>query len=196
MRREGARLGLVVFSTLALTVLLAAGCAGPLKDPHVVGPAGPAGAAGPAGPPGPPGPAGPSGPAGPGGPAGVAGSPGPAGAAQAWTSFSDILFDFDKSSVRPSEVPKVDKLVQYMKDNPSHEIGLDGYTDPRGTPPYNQKLSARRAEAVAAAVVAKGIPASRIRMGAFGETRPTCTQSTETCWQQDRRVEVLVRPAN
>jgi peptidoglycan-associated lipoprotein len=93
-------------------------------------------------------------------------------------------------------MPKVDKLVQYMKDNPSHEIGLDGYTDPRGTPPYNQKLSARRAEAVAAAVVAKGIPASRIRMGAFGETRPKCTESNEACWQQDRRVEVLVRPGN
>lgn len=126
----------------------------------------------------------------------MAGAPGPAGAPQAWTSFSDILFDFDKSNVRPSETPKVDKLVQYMKDNPSHEIGLDGYADPRGTPPYNMRLSQRRVEAVKAALVGAGVSGNRIRTGAFGETRPKCTQSTETCWQEDRRVEVLVRPTN
>src|SRR4030095_2589843 len=75
MRREGARVGLVVFSTRALPVLLAAGCAGPLKDPHVVGPPGPAGPAGPAGPPGPPGPAGPPGPSGPDGRSGTRNRP-------------------------------------------------------------------------------------------------------------------------
>ena len=126
----------------------------------------------------------------------MAGAPGPARAPQASTAFNDILFHFRKNKVRASEEPKVDKLVQYMKDNPSHEIGLDGYTDPRGTPPYNQKLSQRRVEAVKAALVAAGVSASRIRTGAFGETRPKCTESSETCWQQDRRVEVLVRPAN
>jgi peptidoglycan-associated lipoprotein len=194
MRRESAKVGLAVVSMLALTLLLGAGCAGPLQDPHVVGPAGPAGAAGPAGPPGPPGPAGTPGPPGPSGPPGVAGLPGPAGAPEPWTTFSDILFDFDKSNVRSTEKPKVDKLVQYMKENPNIEIGLDGYTDPRGTPPYNMKLSERRAEAVKAALVAAGVPWNRIRMGAFGETRPKCTQATEACWQEDRRVEVLVRP--
>ena len=127
-------------------------------------------------------------------PAGVAGAPGPAGAPQAWTSFNDILFDFDKSDVRSTETPKVDKLVQYMKDNPNLEIGLDGYADPRGTPPYNMKLSERRVEAVKAALVGAGVPADRIRTGAFGEKRPKCKEANETCWQEDRWVEVLIRP--
>jgi len=186
----------MVLAAITLALLSMAGCAGPLRDPHVVGPAGPPGPAGPAGPLGPSGPPGPEGPSGPSGPPGVAGAPGPAGAPQAWTSFSDILFDFDKSNLRPSETPKVDKLVQYMKGNPNIEIGLDGYTDPRGSGAYNQKLSQRRVDAVKSALVRAGVPAGRIRTGAFGETRPKCTESTETCWQQDRRVEVLVRPGS
>ena len=96
--------------------------------------------------------------------------------------------------MRSSEKTKVDKLVQYLKDNPNLEIGLDGYTDPRGSKPYNQKLSQRRVDSVKSALVAAGVPESRIRTGAFGETRPRCSEANEQCWQRDRRVEVLVRP--
>ena len=203
MRRESARTGWGIVAMVALTVVFGAGCAGSLADPHVYGPPGPAGPAGPVGPSGPTGPAGPAGSAGPQGPAGatgpvgVAGAPGPAGPAapaRPWSSFTDILFDFNKSDVRSSETSKVDKIVQYVKDNPNSQIGLDGFTDPKGTPPYNAVLSQKRADAVKAALLAKGVPPERIRTGAFGETRPRCTEATEACWQQDRRVEVLVGP--
>ena len=104
------------------------------------------------------------------------------------------MFDFNKSNVRSSETNKVDKIVQYVKDNPNSQIGLDGFTDPKGTGEYNAVLSQRRADAVKAALLVKGVPTARIRTGAFGETRPRCTEATEACWQQDRRVEVLVGP--
>jgi len=107
---------------------------------------------------------------------------------------TDFLFDFDQSVIRTSETSKVDKLGQYMKDNPNVEIGIDGYADPRGTTQYNQPLSQRRVDAIKAALVSAGVPSARIQTGAFGETRLKCSEATEACWQRDRRVEVLVRP--
>ena len=180
---------------LALTVLFGAGCAtGPFEDPHNYGPVGPIGMTGPQGPQGPQGPAGVAGKQGPGGPAGAQGVSGPEGAPRPWVTFADFLFDFDQSVIRTSETSKVDKLGQYMKDNPNVEIGIDGYADPRGTTQYNQPLSQRRVDAIKAALVSAGVPSARIQTGAFGETRLKCSEATAACWQRDRRVEVLVRP--
>jgi outer membrane protein OmpA-like peptidoglycan-associated protein len=88
------------------------------------GPEGPAGVAGPAGPAGPPGMAGVSGPQGPMGPSG------PQGVAAVWESFRDIHFDFDKSDVRANEVAKIKDIAAFMKQNPTYEIGIEGFADP------------------------------------------------------------------
>jgi peptidoglycan-associated lipoprotein len=195
MKRGTARTGAMLVATVALTVLVGAGCAtGPLEDPHNYGPVGPIGMTGPQGPQGPQGPAGLAGKEGPGGPAGAQGVSGSAGPQRPWVAFTDFLFDFDQSVVRSSETSKVDKLGQYMKDNPSIEIGIDGHADPRGTVRYNQPLSQRRVDAVKAALVSAGVPSAKIQTGAFGDTRLKCAEATEACWQRDRRVEVLVRP--
>src|SRR5262249_46922574 len=144
---------------LALTALLMSACTartgGGPEGWKVYGPPGPPGPPGPAGPPGPPGPGGPPGPAGPSGvaggpgPAGTAGPAGPAGerGAQAtWTSFRDILFDFDKSDIRPAEQTKITEIVGFMNQNPNAELSLEGHADPRGTDASNLKLSDRRAK--------------------------------------------------
>jgi len=164
------------------------------------GPAGPAGLAGPAGPAGPAGLAGPAGPPGlagvygPHGPAGPQGSQGVAGAVARWESFKDILFDFDKSDVRANEVGKIKEIVAFMKQNPTFEIGIEGFADPRGTDAYNQALSERRVQAIRDALVAEGGAAGAIRAGAEGEKNRNCSQETEGCYQLNRRVEVFVRP--
>ena len=154
-----------------------------------MGLAGPPGAAGAAGPQGPAGPPGPAGPAGAPGPPGVAG---PAGQPAKPLLIGDILFDFDQSVIRASETGKVAEAVKYMKDNPDVQLSLNGNADPRGTSPHNLDLSKRRVESVRAALVAGGVAATRIKTDAFGETRRKCTESTEECWQRDRRVEVWV----
>jgi outer membrane protein OmpA-like peptidoglycan-associated protein len=137
---------------------------------------------------------GPMGPAGPMGAQGPAGAVGPQARADAakWTSFRDFLFDFDKSAIRSNETKQVSDIAAYMKQNPSVQVGIDGHTDPRGTDAFNQGLSERRVNAIREALVTAGVTESRIKAGAFGESQPKCNESTEACWQADRRVEVLI----
>jgi peptidoglycan-associated lipoprotein len=136
---------------------------------------------------------GPMGPAGPQGAQGPAGPLGPqAAAAKQWSSFRNFEFDFDKSAVRSNETRHVSDIAAYMKQNPSARVGIDGHTDPRGTDPYNQALSERRVNSIRDALVTAGVSGNRIHTGAFGEQRLLCNDSTETCWQSDRRVEVLI----
>jgi peptidoglycan-associated lipoprotein len=163
---------------------------GPPGEPGAQGVAGLDGPAGPIGPAGAQGPQGPQGQPGLQGPAGVAGIQGPVGAR--WTSFKDILFDFDKSAIRTNEMVKVSEVADYAKQNPSVNVGIDGHTDPRGTDLYNQGLSERRVGVIRDALIKAGVPAARIHSGAFGESRLKCTDKTEECWQRDRRVEVLI----
>ncbi|MDZ4345223.1 MAG: OmpA family protein [Candidatus Binatia bacterium] len=155
--------------------------------------AGPFGMAGGTGPMGPAGPMGAQGPAGPAGAQGALGAVGPqAAAAKQWSSFRDFLFDFDKSAIRSNETSHVSDIAGYMKQNPSARVGIDGHTDPRGTDPYNQGLSERRVNGIREALVNAGVSTGKIHTGAFGETQPKCNESTEACWQRDRRVEVLI----
>jgi outer membrane protein OmpA-like peptidoglycan-associated protein len=176
-------------------------------DPYlkVVGPPGPAGPPGPPGAPGPPGsqgpagvvatgPPGPPGPSGPPGPPGGPGAAGPPGASAKLERFQSILFDFDKANIRQSETSKIEGILTWAKANPGFEFVLNGNTDPRGTKGYNKKLSDRRAIAVREAMVKGGVESGRIRYFALGDEAPVCNEKTETCYQEDRRVDVLTVP--
>ncbi len=138
------------------------------------------------------GPMGPAGPMGAQGPAGPAGTQVQASAAKNWSSFRDFLFDFDKSAIRSNETSHVTDIAAYMKQNPTARVGIDGHTDPRGTDAFNQGLSERRVNNIRDALVNAGVAPAKINTGAFGESQPKCNESTEPCWQRDRRVEVLI----
>ena len=183
-------------------IMLAAGCtARPYTDWQIVGPRGAAGPVGPNGPVGPagvagavgtPGPAGPQGPAGPPGPSGLVGPAGPQGTEAKFPNVSEFLFDFDKADIRPDEQDKIRQIAQFMKDNDSILLRLDGNADPRGTDAYNMALGYRRADAVRKAVIDAGVPADRISTVSFGDTRLRCaTRNDEECYQLDRRVSVF-----
>jgi len=116
------------------------------------------------------------------------------------TVAADALFDFDKATLRPEGKAKLDEVVTKAKDIKLEVIIAVGHTDRLGSDKYNQKLSERRAEAVKAYVVGKGIEANRVYTEGKGEKQPKttaadCPGNKKTkkliqCLQPDRRVEI------
>ncbi|HLU76776.1 MAG TPA: OmpA family protein [Burkholderiales bacterium] len=108
------------------------------------------------------------------------------------TLNADVLFDFDKSNLRPEGRQELDEVVQKMQGMELEVIIAIGHTDSIGTDEYNQKLSVRRAESVKSYLVGKGIAADRIYTEGKGETQPIATNKTREGRQQNRRVEIEV----
>jgi len=148
---------------------------------------------------GPAGPAGAQGPAGPVGPQAMAGSDNryvSFGAESSSATFKDILFDTDKSNIRPNETSKITDIAAYVRKNGPMQVNIGGYADMRGTDRHYQGLSERRVNAIRDALVKAGVANDKIQTSAFGEQKPQCNESTDACWQRDRRVDVGFRTSN
>ena len=76
--------------------------------------------------------------------------------------------------------------------HPDLRLDVEGHTDSVGDDAYNQRLSERRAEAVAQRLAAQGVPAANITSKGFGETSPVASNDTAAGRQQNRRVELVV----
>ena len=104
----------------------------------------------------------------------------------------DTLFDFDKSVVKPEGKQVLDRLVDQARDLQLEVIVAVGHADWVGTEAYNQKLSERRAAAVKAYLVSKGIPANKVYTEGKGEKLPVADNKTADGRAKNRRVEVEV----
>ena len=127
--------------------------------------------------------------------------PAPKPAAQKVTLAADALFDFDKAVLRSEGKAKLDELAAKIKDIKLEVIIAVGHADRFGTDKYNQKLSEKRAEAVKAYLVGKGIEPNRVYTEGKGKKQPItkagqCKGSKSkkviACLQPDRRVEIEV----
>ena len=102
-----------------------------------------------------------------------------------------VHFDFDEYTVKPEYQAIVACHAKYLRDRPSARLTLEGHTDERGSREYNMGLGERRGNAVSSALQAAGASASQLTVVSYGEERPVCTESTEACWAQNRRVELV-----
>lgn len=102
-----------------------------------------------------------------------------------------VYFDLDKEEVKPEFQAIMACHAKYLRDRPSSRITLQGHTDERGSRGYNQALGERRGNSVNSALQANGGSASQLTVVSYGEERPVCTESNESCWSQNRRVEIV-----
>jgi OOP family OmpA-OmpF porin len=160
-------------------------------DPDLVPKPAPAPAPAPAAPPPPP-PAPKAAPAPAPAPQPPAPRPAPAPTSEKVTYAADTFFDFDKSVLKPAGKAMLDDLAGKVKMMTLEVVIAVGHTDSVGSNQYNQKLGARRAAAVKAYLVSKGIDANRVYTESKGESDPIATNKTAEGRSKNRRVEVEV----
>jgi outer membrane protein OmpA-like peptidoglycan-associated protein len=107
---------------------------------------------------------------------------------------SGILFDVDKTEIRPAARESIAKAAEVLVRYPDTYITVEGHTDSTGTTEYNQKLSERRADAVRDRLMRDGVPAPRIGIKGYGESDPVADNSTPEGRQSNRRVQLEIRP--
>jgi peptidoglycan-associated lipoprotein len=112
-------------------------------------------------------------------------------AAKAAAGLQPIHFDFDKSFIRDDAKPIMKTNAEYLKANPQVNVRIEGNCDERGTIEYNQALGQRRATAAKKYLTDMGISAKRISLISYGKEKPVCNQSTEDCWQKNRRDDLI-----
>lgn len=105
--------------------------------------------------------------------------------------LKNILFDFAKASLKPSSNAELDKVVRSMQTDKTLTAKIVGHTDNIGNKSFNITLSRNRAKSVADYLIAKGIPASRIRTEGYGSALPVAGNDTDAGRALNRRVEVL-----
>lgn len=108
------------------------------------------------------------------------------------TFAADAFFDVNKAVLKPEGKAKLDDLTSKLKGLALEVIIAVGHTDSDGSDKFNQKLSVRRAEAVKAYMVSKGVEANRVYTEGKGEKQPVADNKTKAGKAKNRRVEIEV----
>jgi outer membrane protein OmpA-like peptidoglycan-associated protein len=111
------------------------------------------------------------------------------------TLKNELLFDAGGASLKPGAQRALDNLAQFLTKYPDRDIAIEGFTDSTGSKDLNQQLSEKRAWAVKAALVARGIQSTRIDARGYGPSFPVASNETPTGRQLNRRVEIVIDPS-
>ncbi|MDG0854467.1 OmpA family protein [Roseateles puraquae] len=111
-------------------------------------------------------------------------------------TLGDVLFEFGRAEVKPNADAAIGKLAAYLQQHPDRRVLIEGFTDSVGSNAANLTLSQRRAQAVAAALRARGIDGSRIDTRGYGEAFPVASNTSTSDRAMNRRVEVYISNDN
>lgn len=107
-------------------------------------------------------------------------------------TFGDVLFDTNQAQLKSGGMRNVDKLVGFLKQYPQRKAVVEGFTDSVGSEGTNQVLSTRRADAVRAALVERGVGGERLSTVGYGEAFPVADNGDAGGRQMNRRVEIIL----
>ncbi|HET7624992.1 MAG TPA: OmpA family protein [Verrucomicrobiae bacterium] len=103
-----------------------------------------------------------------------------------------VHFDYDSSSIKSADKPKVSSVADFLKANPQAAVRVEGNCDERGTEEYNRALGERRALALREELIRLGVAPERIDTISYGEDRPVDTEHTPSAWAKNRRGEFIL----
>jgi outer membrane protein OmpA-like peptidoglycan-associated protein len=111
-------------------------------------------------------------------------------------TLGDVLFDTGQSQLKAGATRPIEQIASFLQENPERSVQVEGFTDAQGSNEYNQQLSQRRADAVAQAIIQRGIDAQRVRALGYGEEFPKASNDSAGSRQLNRRVEIVVSNGN
>ncbi|MBM4254712.1 MAG: peptidoglycan-associated lipoprotein Pal [Deltaproteobacteria bacterium] len=106
--------------------------------------------------------------------------------------LSDVYFDYDAFDLSTEARNALQSHADWLKNNSGAKVEIEGHCDERGTVEYNLALGAKRAKAARDYLVNLGVDANQLSTISYGEELPACKESTEDCWQQNRRAHFLL----
>lgn len=108
------------------------------------------------------------------------------------TALADIHFPFDRYDLDEEAKEILKKNAEYLTQHPNVKIQIQGHTDERGTNNYNLALGARRTDAIKVYLISLGVEEDRMYIISYGEEKPFCMETSENCWDQNRRAHFMV----
>ena len=104
----------------------------------------------------------------------------------------DVYFEYDESSLSDDARGKLARNADLLKAQGQFLVTIEGHADERGTNEYNLALGERRSNAVRDYLGSLGVSGDRLRTISYGEERPVCTETEESCWSQNRRAHLVI----
>jgi peptidoglycan-associated lipoprotein len=112
--------------------------------------------------------------------------------------MEDALFDYDRATIRTDATTVLKDDVGVVRgiltNYPSQKLVIQGNADERGSEEYNLALGDKRARAAEEFLTTMGIPQAQLTVISYGKERPVCTETTESCWQRNRRAHITAAP--